>query len=185
MNNKKSKIIVNKKPVYPHDCKIPVNIWNDYLKKYNDRYKVRPDEINIWQIQCIYGTIQLSNLLKKDLCFVGEYKSARGVNFLVKKLPSFCTVAQIGDCDIVVKFPESRIHDVVDLFYIRKKRQISPEHLAKLLASSEQYRFRPSAKKQMVTTVEPVTCCTSEENTEPHSQAYGCDKNTMFIHKRR
>jgi len=151
MNNKKVKITVNGKPVYLnylHDREIPENIWNDYLKKYNDKYKVRHDEINIWQVQCVYGTIQLYSILKKELCFVGEYKSAKGINLLERKLPSFCNVTQKGDRDIVVKFPESNIHDVIDLFHIRKKRQISPEHLAKLLASSEQYRFKPSAKNK-------------------------------------
>jgi len=176
---KKVKITVNGKPVYLnyfHDREIFDNLWNAYLKKYGGRYKVRPNEVNIWQILCVYGTVQPYSILRRELCFVGEFKSARGINLLVKKLPSFCTIVQIGDCDIVVKFSESRIHDIIDLFHVRKKRQISPEHLAKLLASSEQYRFKPSVKKQMITTVKPVVRCTSEESTGSHSQAYDCDK---------
>ena len=158
--NKQVKIIVDGKPVfldYLHDREIPEGVWNNYLKKYNDKYKVRPDEINIWQIQCKYGTIQLYSILKKELCFVGDYKSAKGINLLKGKLPAFCSVTQEGDWDIVVKFPESEIHNVIDLFLIRKKRQISPEHLAKLLAASEQYRFKPSTKNKVDTGVELVT----------------------------
>lgn len=177
----------NEKPIYVnylHDRELFDNIWNNYLKKYGGKYKVRRDGVNVWHIQCVYGNIQLFSLLKKEFCFVGEFKSARGVNLLVKKLPSFCTITQIGDCDIVIKFSESRIHDSIDLFHVRKKRQISPDHLFKLLKSSEQYRFKPAARKQTVTTVKPVTHRTNEKDTESHSQAYGCRKNTMFIHKR-
>lgn len=179
MSDKKAKITVNGKPVYLnhlHNGEILDYFWNNYLKKYSDKYKVRPNEINIWQVQCVYGTVQLFSLLKKEFCFVGEFKSAKGVNLSVKKLPSFCTITQIGDCDIVIKFPESKIHDVVDLFHIRRKRQISPEHLAKLLESNRQYRFKPSTKKQMVTIVEPATHCTNEKSTGSHSQAYGHGK---------
>ena len=160
MTEKKVRIVVDGKPVflrYLHDREIPEGIWNNYLKKYNNNYKVRSDEINIWQIQCKYGTIQLYSILKKELCFVGDYKSGKGVNILKRKLPAFCTVTQEGDCDIVVKFPESEIHNVVDLFYIRKKKKISPEHLAKLLAASEQYRFKPSTKNKLETGVELAT----------------------------
>lgn len=177
----------NEKPIYVnylHDRELSDTVWNNYLKKYGGKYKVRRDGVNVWHIQCAYGNIQLFSLLKKEFCFVGEFKSARGINLLVKKLPSFCTITQIGDCDIVIKFSESRIHDIIDLFHIRKKRQISAEHLSKLLASSEQYRFKPATKKQMVTTVEPATHRTNGKSTRPHSQAYGCGKNTIFIHKR-
>lgn len=113
------------------------------MKKYNDRYKVRSDAINIWQILCKYGTIQTYSISKQELCFVGSYKSAKGINLLKQRMPSYCTVTQQGDYDVVVKFPESKLHNLIDVFQIRKKRKLSEEHLQKLLKSSEQYRFKP------------------------------------------
>lgn len=146
-----------------NDINVIDSVWNNYLKKYNDNYKVQPDEINIWQIQCTYGTIQLYNLSKKELCFVGEYKSARGINFLKRTIPSFCTITQEGVCDIVIKFPESKIHELVDIFKIRKKRKLSDEHKAKLLLASEQYRFKPHTNSKSNTVVVTHTSPTTNE----------------------
>ena len=160
---------------YPHDREIPEGLWNSYLKKYRDKYKVRPDEIDIWQILCKYGTIQTYSILKHELCFAGEYKSAKGVNNIKKSIPKFCTITQEGVCDIVVKFPEKQIHNVAKLFQVRKKRQLSPEHLAKLLKASEQYRFKPLPKKQEDTVVRRATALTKTKTTSANSKTKGVD----------
>ena len=115
-----------------NDMFVKDSIWNTYLKKYSNKYQLVHDENNIWQIKCKYGNIQLHSFSKKELCYVSEFKTKQKTTFQKKKIPKFCDVTQGGDFDFVCKFPENRLEEVVDLFYVRKRRILSEEHKQKL-----------------------------------------------------
>jgi len=101
--DKKNKIIGSESK---HDADIPLKIWNEYLKKYGNKYQILRDEIGIWHIKCKsknnnskYATIQTYSIVKKQLCFVDEFKTKNKMTFLKKKLNNHCEIVQEGDLD--------------------------------------------------------------------------------------
>jgi hypothetical protein len=128
-NEKRNK---NKNENERQDRDISVREWQIYLQKYDDRYKLKRDEIGIWQIKCKYGTIQTYSIVNQKLCFVGDFKSKNKLTRFIKKLPNYCLISQIGDFDIVVVFDESNLDNLVELFEIRKRRKLSNERREEL-----------------------------------------------------
>ena len=54
---------------------IPKKIWDNYLKKFEDKYQLFYDDAGIWQIKCKYGEIQLYNFISKIKGFNLFYQS--------------------------------------------------------------------------------------------------------------
>ena len=123
-----------------HDAYIPLKIWNGYLKKYGDKYQILCDEIGIWYIKCRtknnnstfisnqYNTTQTYSIVKKQLCFVGEFKTKNKKTFFKKKLNSHCEITQEGNLDIVVKFDEEYLDSLSTIFGCYGRRKYSDEY---------------------------------------------------------
>jgi len=80
------------------------SVWNRYIKeKFADKYIVKRDEIDIWQIpgQKHSNTteIQLYSYNKHLLTALFDYKTSKGITLLKKKLPDYCHISQEGVCD--------------------------------------------------------------------------------------
>jgi hypothetical protein len=122
------------------DKKISDTEWNTHLKKYKTKYRVRPDEIGIYNIICRVGQIQTYSIRNGELCFTGEYKSGKGVANIKRAIPKYCTITQEGDTDIVVKFPEEKLTSVEEIFKPRKKRVMSEENKEKCRERLKKWR---------------------------------------------
>lgn len=71
---------------WKHERDIPANIWNRYMKKFGKKYRLKKDELNIWNLRCKFGTVQLFSLLKHQLCFVGVFRSQQHLTWFKKSL---------------------------------------------------------------------------------------------------
>jgi len=123
--DKKNKVIGSESK---HDADIPLKIWNEYLKKYGNKYQILRDEIGIWHIKCKpknnnstfinnkYKTIQTYSIVKKQLCFVCEFNTKNKKTFFKKKLNNHCEITQEGNLDIVVKFDEKYFDVLSSIF---------------------------------------------------------------------
>jgi hypothetical protein len=107
-----------------NDSKINESIWKGYLKKYDTEYQIKADETGIKRIICKTGTIQPYSIIKQELCYENEFISGRALGSFKRKLLPQCTITQEGDSDIVVKFPESMLTQMVPILQICKKRQL-------------------------------------------------------------
>lgn len=130
--DEKNKVIDGK---WKHDSDIPLKIWNGYLKKYGNKYQILRDEIGIWHIKCKpknnnskYNAIQTYSIVKKQLCFVGEFKTKNKKTFFKKKLNNYCEIVREGDLDIVVKFDEKYLDALSTIFDCYRRRKYSDEY---------------------------------------------------------
>ena len=128
------------------DVDVPKSQWNSYLRKYNDKYIVKRDESNIYQIQC-YKTsydvnVQLYSLKDKLLAVLFNYKSMRGIKKLERKMPKYCNIVQQGDGDCTIVFPECHLHDLdkLGIIHLKHKKQYSNEQLEKMRQRMYQLR---------------------------------------------
>jgi hypothetical protein len=141
----KVEIIVNGKPVsldYLHDREIPDRVWNTYMKKYGDQYRIIKDEIGIWHIKCKFGNIQLYSLLKHQLCFVGDFRSKQHKTYFKKKLDFKHIITQEGDTDIVIMFEERFLPLTSQCMRIYKKYNLSKERRKQLSDQMKKIRKR-------------------------------------------
>ena len=88
------------------DRDVSKRIWNRYMKKFGDKYRLLKDENNIWHLKCKYGTIQLYSLTKQQLCFTAEFRSKRHKTCFKKTLSKNGTIAQETDLGMVYVFHE-------------------------------------------------------------------------------
>lgn len=147
MNDKKVKISVDDKPVYLnylHDREVPDCVWNRYMKKFGDRYRLVKDEINIWHLRCKFGSVQLYSLLKRELCFVGDFRSARHKSGFKRKCTFKHKITQEGDTDIVIMFSEDILDSAAQALKIYRRKKLSDEQ-RKVLAD----RMRKIQRQRM------------------------------------
>lgn len=105
---------------------------------------MRVDDVGINYIRCKCGKIESYSIVKKELCFIGEYHSSKKNTWAMKKIPIWCEIIQCGDFNFVCKFPESRLSEMVKSCIVRKKRQLSDERKEKL---KEQLGYARMIKK--------------------------------------
>ena len=110
------------------------SVWNRYIKeKFADKYIVKRDEIDIWQIpgQKHSNTteIQLYSYNKHLLTALFDYKTSKGITLLKKKLPSYCHISQEGVCDCNIVFPEDKLDklDKLGIVKIKHRKHLSDE----------------------------------------------------------
>jgi hypothetical protein len=119
-------------------------IFNNYVRQFRDRYRVRRGEDGIWEIPCIYGDIEPYSLT--ELCCYQEFKSAKGINNLKRKLPGYCTFTQEGSSEIVFRFPNERLDEIAKIVKARTPRKLSPEQRNRNLENLKAYRFKKVAQ---------------------------------------
>lgn len=101
------------------DRDVPEAIWNNYLKKqYHEKFRIRKDESGVWNIlgkrSSPLHSIQLYSLEHHLCCAVFDFKSNKGKNILIQKLPPYCEVTQDGDAELTFKFPEEKLQELID-----------------------------------------------------------------------
>lgn len=121
------------------DRDIPDIIWNKYLNKYSDLYKIKTSEDKIRYIVCKEGQIKPHSLIKKTLqAYIDSTK--RKKSFLISKLPSYCEIVQDCEQEVVVSFPESELNNLSTLFKVKKRKRITPELREKLRQNMKKVR---------------------------------------------
>lgn len=133
--------------VWKCDIDVPNSIWNRYMKRYGDRYRLVKDEINVWHLKCRYGSVQLYSMVKHLLCFVGVFRSVRHKNAFIVRMPSYAFISQEGDWDIVVVFSEKNLDSLAGALLLYKKKKISDGYHRVLVERVKQARL---AKKKKI-----------------------------------
>jgi hypothetical protein len=129
------------------DRDIQLSVWNQYLKKYDDHYLLRRDEIGICSIHLKQklGFIHPYSIVHKQLVAVLTFRSKNHMTFFKKRLVTYkdlgLRIMQEGDFELCILFFEKDIKLVENLFKIRKKykltekeRKIRSERLRKARA---------------------------------------------------
>ena len=117
-------------------CDIPISVWNRYMKKFGDTYRIFRDEIGEWGIRCKFGRIMPYSLVWKQLCFYGNFRSSKHKTYFLKKLLKndryTGKIMQEGEVEIVITFPEEEINSIADCLLPMRKKKISDERRREL-----------------------------------------------------
>lgn len=117
------------------DMEIPSRVWNTYLTKYKEKYRVHINGKNNEYIMSIWCKpkekhfIQPYSIVKKQLVFVGTFNSPKGITYLKRKLPNYCKVVFETETEINVVFPESKIEELVNILKIYRRKKLSKENI--------------------------------------------------------
>ena len=125
------KILTIAETEWKRDRTIPDSVWNRYMKRFEKKYRLKKDELNIWNLRCKFGTVQLYSLSKRQLCFVGDFRSRQHLTWFkksLKKLTVKTMILQESDTDIVVMFGEDKLDLMSNTLRIYRKYKISDEH---------------------------------------------------------
>src|SRR3989344_666018 len=123
---------VHENPLPLSNIPIKESEWNRYLSKYDSKFKTYRDEDGISVIQCKYGKIAPFSSFLGLLGFYGCFPTSNKKTRFLAKIPPFCEVIQDGDTDVGLKFPESKLWELVGCLRIKKRRVISPEEKKRL-----------------------------------------------------
>ena len=142
------------------DAEIPDGIWNKYLKKYDQQFKIVKTEDGERKIICSGDNfITLYSMTDKLLLFYfSGGKSARAKNNLKKKLNQlrdkkgiYHKIHQEGDWELSIIFKESDLFRLVDAFKIRRRKRYSPEYRALLAQRAKDSRMWEKRKQKPTT----------------------------------
>jgi hypothetical protein len=111
-----------------HDRDISKRIWNCYMKKFGDKYRLLKDENHIWHIKCKYGTIQLYSLINHQLCFTAEFRSKHHKTWFKKSLSKNGTITQESDLGIVYVFHEKFLYSMASKCLAYCKKNLSSDY---------------------------------------------------------
>lgn len=113
--------------------------FNTRMKKFRDEgFKVQLGEDGIWSVVCKHGDIE--SYSKTEMCFYGSFRSARGGNSILGKLPDYCQITQVGGGEFVFKFPNGRFYDIANLVNAKRKKILSQERIEALRVHAIQIR---------------------------------------------
>jgi hypothetical protein len=118
----------------------------DLKAQFGDRYQITYDEsatddtdreTRLWcaRISCRFGFISVHG--PDTLAAWSNHRS------VVKRLAELAGVRvhQRGDHEIRVTFASDRLEEIACILRAKRRRRLSEEHRAKLMASNEQFRF--------------------------------------------
>jgi hypothetical protein len=112
---------------YELDRDIPVSIWNNYLKKYENRYITFKGEDGVLKIKCKFGQIEPYSLKKGYLLFFGKFPTPTKKTYFLKNLKENIEVTQMGSDEVVFKFLEKNLNILSEDLKIRKRMNLSNE----------------------------------------------------------
>lgn len=149
-------------PTQNCDRDVPPAIWNTYLRKYNDTYRVKRHGDSTSRILCREGDIDLFSLTERSEVWLGYFYAPKSTKsqsktYLLKRLKKAdCPfeIVQEGSSEIYLAFPERELAKFEDALRIRKKWRLPSKARQKATLRLEAYRF----KKQ------------TQENSTPGSQ---------------
>ena len=119
----------------------------DYLKRYADRYRLTRREVGIHYILTRYpdrGGMTFDVYDYSD-DLLAACLPPRTACRLLQEHPGVFTVHQDASDGTVLLFEETRLHELADVLNLRRRRKLSPEHKAKLMASNVHTRFKPGS----------------------------------------
>jgi hypothetical protein len=129
------------------DCEIKNSGWNQYLKKYADRYLIVRDEIGVWSIRLNQklGCIQPYSVKKMQLVAVLSFRSRNHKTFFKKKLKNSqdfeLRITQEGKDELCIVFDERNLSLVENLFKIRKRYHLSEHERRKRIEQLKKVRM--------------------------------------------
>ena len=130
---------------------------SDYLKRYADRYRLTRREDGIWYI--LTGHADRGGMSFDVYDFSDTHLAAclppGAARSLLKRFPQVFTVHQDASDGVVLLFPEEMLHELADVLKLRRRRRLSEEHKAKLMASNVHTRFRHGSEREK-TDAEPA-----------------------------
>jgi len=138
--------IINKDLKWQYDRDIPKRIWDTYMKKFGDKYRLLKDENNVWHLKCKFGTVQLYSLLNHQLCFVGEFRSKRVKTWFKKTLSKNGTIMQETDLGMVYVFDEKFLDSMASMCHVYRKKNLSDEY--RRLLSERMKNINKNKKKK-------------------------------------
>lgn len=99
-------------------------------EQYRRVYRVSRGEDGIYGIACRRGDIEPYSLNEEGtavdmLCCCLEFRSKQAKTYGAKKIPSYCTVTQEGDRDLVFSFPLERLNEVATIVGAYRRQQLS------------------------------------------------------------
>lgn len=131
------------------DRYVPLSEWEQYMKKYQDKYRMIRDEIGIWHIQCRRGTIQLFSLEHHRLSFVGEFNSPNEKTFFIKKQRFRFKIEQEGHDECIISFDESELNKNKKTLGVYNKRVYTAEALQRLRDNMNKARAHRIYERKM------------------------------------
>jgi len=129
------------------DREIPQSIWNNYLKKYKDKYLLSCDEIGIWSIRLKkkLGFIQPYSIINKQLVAVLTFNSSKHKSFfknrLMRNKENDVEITQEGIYELCVVFNEKNIEQYENLLFLFKKPEISQKRRKELSEHMKKIRY--------------------------------------------
>ena len=112
----------------------------NYMRRYADRYKVSRGEDGVWELPCEHGDIEPYSLT--ELCCYQGFKSNKGLKKINSTLPDYCIITQEASAEIVFKFPNEKFEEIAALVKAKKRRVLTPEQKAALVAMGTHTRFK-------------------------------------------
>lgn len=117
--------------------------FENYLRQFKEKYRVKKGEDGIYEIPCKNGDIEPYSL--NELCCYQGFKSQNGVNRLKCKLPGYCTITQEAGAELVFKFPNDKLDEIARLVKARYRWIPTTEQKEALLKNIARHKFK---KKQ-------------------------------------
>ena len=113
---------------YELDRDIPDTQWEDYLKKYKDKFIIKQSEDKIWYIDCYYGQIKPYSILKGYLGFYGIFPNSYKKAYFKRKIKEFdVEVVQEATEEISLKFKEPYLFSLLEILKVKRKPNLSNE----------------------------------------------------------
>ena len=102
--------------------------YNEYLRKYEDRFSVNRATDKVWKIKCHKGNeLDLWDVNEKLLCFsVFNCISKKGLNIYKKKFNKsgkWFKTTQEGDYEMLVIIKEKELDDLTNIILPIKRRK--------------------------------------------------------------
>lgn len=107
--------------------------YENFLKEFQSKYKVKRDADSIYCILCKKGHIKPHNLECSELFAHLEFKSKREKTFFLKNRVDELEISVDGDFEVIFVFPTNKLSKYASYLQIIRKRNISPEHKAKII----------------------------------------------------
>ena len=123
----------------------------NHLKRYADRYRVTRREDGVWYILTRYPDHKLGmtyDVYDYDDTRLAACLPPGAARSLLKRFPEAFTEHQKGLDGTVLLFEENKLHDLADVLKLRRRRRLSEEHKAKLMASNVHTRFGHGSERE-------------------------------------
>jgi hypothetical protein len=133
---------------YELDKDIPQSIWNEYLKKYAEKYQTFRTGEGTISIRTKSGHIQPYSLKLGYLLHYGQFHTRSKKTYFKKRFGNNIEIIQDCDTEVVIKFKEKDLENLAEALEIRNKRKKMSEEVIKAnIERIKQYRYVKQTEK--------------------------------------